>query len=223
MRRVRWTTVALFCFALVGGTACDSSDDGGGPGEGDGQGAGDTTPGGDETGGDVAATPDTGGGTGDVAELPVEFTQTALVSGCGGFAAPAGDKAEGDDYCAAETLDWTYDAASQTLVLTNARVSLNCCGAHDMTAEWQAGVYVVTETDQPDGEQGRCRCMCVFDYSITLVGVPAGVMSLLVKRAVYEEEGGPYDVWQGDVDLGSGSGSIVIDGDAIDWCHVTGV
>ncbi len=91
--------------------------------------------------------------------------QTASTSDCGGFdstknalTADAGE--EEPAYCDAEVLLWKYESGK--LSLTNARVSLNCCGEHSVSIEEEdEGEYLISEVDAPE--------------STFLGGVPAAV------------------------------------------------
>ena len=86
---------------------------------------------------------------------PAQLVQQQTISACGGFQAALPPETGGaDDYCAAELLDWTYDAATETLELTDARALLNCCGVRTVEMAQVDGVYVVTETDAPE-DMGR--------------------------------------------------------------------
>lgn len=155
-------------------------------------------------------------------ELESGITQQQdRISECGGFE-KAGDHLFGgpENYCDAEVLHWQYVPESQTLHLADARVLLNCCGDHTMTIKEVEGVYVVTETDDPEDGWGRCHCMCVFDYTMSAVGLAEGVIQLKIVREVSDWPEGSGDVWEGELDLSEGSGAIVIDDetDVTGWC-----
>lgn len=154
------------------------------------------------------------------------LAQDDRVSECGGFE-PVGQALTADEaaYCDAEVLRWRYDSSFEKLVLTNTRVPLNCCGEHSMTVHQEGETYVVTERDAPEQigllpvEGARCGCMCVFDYEVTVRGVPEGTIEVKLVRDVTDDEGGPETVWQGTIDLGQGQGGIVVDeSDAEPWC-----
>ncbi len=146
------------------------------------------------------------------------LTQHAAISDCGGFATT--QRSADADYCDAEVLDWSYDATTQKLTVVNNRVLLNCCGDHSMTATLVDGVYVIDEVDAPEGGAGRCDCMCVFDYSLEIEGVPSGVIAVQLFRDVTDNESGPALLYDGDFDLGSGSGSEIIDATDVGmWCE----
>ncbi len=143
--------------------------------------------------------------------------QHQAVSECGGFG-PVEDYDSGGDYCAAEVLSWRYDAEAGTLDLSDERVLLNCCGDHSVEAAADGDLVVVTETDAPESGAGRCDCLCVFDFALTLEGVEAGPLALRIVRDV-TDEGGPATVWEGTLDLGAGEGSVVLsDEDVGMWC-----
>ncbi len=150
------------------------------------------------------------------------INQQAHSSECGGFPEPLsggmGDSGEGLEYCDAEVLHWSYDAQSQELSLSDERIELNCCGLHDMVIEQQGGVYVVTETDQPDG-YGRCSCMCVFDFALVADPIPEEVISIEIVRDVSDDGSDPQVVFSGELDLRKGSGSEVIDDTPSMWCE----
>jgi hypothetical protein len=143
--------------------------------------------------------------------------QSSDISECGGFDA-AGYKAAGD-YCDAELLVWSYDAEAGRAGLIDQRILLNCCGDHSMSATLVDGVYVLEEVDAPEGGSGRCDCMCVFDFGIELE-VGGGLMPVRIVRDVTDEGGEATTVWEGVIDLGAGSGSVVIDDSDIGmWCE----
>lgn len=157
-----------------------------------------------------------GGGSGGA------LAQQASVSECGGFAQAALSVADDEaalDYCAAEVIDWAYDAASRTLVLRNERVLLNCCGEHAIAAEpAEGGGLLVTETDDPD-HGARCGCMCVFDFVLQLEDVDAAALPLTLERLVGDDEDASGTKWQGTIDPSQGAGTIVVDGgDVGPWC-----
>lgn len=164
-----------------------------------------------------------------VADPPVDepstsdISQQSVVSECGGFPSPMDSSGAGEPagYCDAEVLHWSYDAVSEELVLTDNRIELNCCGVHDMTIEKQGDVYVVTETDTPevfDGYEARCGCMCVFDYSLTADPIAEDVIQVRIIRNVTDDNQGLQLVFEGELDLRDGSGSVVIDDTPSDWC-----
>jgi hypothetical protein len=147
-------------------------------------------------------------GTEPGAEL---IPQQARVSECGGFGATRdGPRA----YCDAELLRWQFQAG--TLSLTDQRVELNCCGLHGMQVELVDGVYLVTETDEPG--DGRCHCMCVFDFNVVAEGIPEGVIRVRLERMVTDWPEASGLVWEGDLDLAQGSGEIVVSSAPSSFC-----
>ncbi len=150
-----------------------------------------------------------------------EMTLSSELSPCGGFAEYENAPAEELGYCDAEQLGWSYDAETRTLELLDSRILLNCCGDRTVEGDLIDGVYVITEIDRPEGGEpgGRCNCMCVFDFAITLEGVPEEVVSVRLVRDS-DDEGGPRTVWDGTLDLSLGAGSEVIDDtDVGPWCQ----
>jgi hypothetical protein len=155
------------------------------------------------------------GGSGPAAS---EFQEEVQVSECGGFVSllrsPLGDRAT---YCDAEVLNWAYDVEAGRLNLANNRVLLNCCGEHEMTVAHAAGTFVVTEIDAPGA--GRCRCDCVFDYTVSFTGTAGWEVPLRLVRDVTDSGAAPAVVWEGTLDLTQGAGQIVIDTtDVSAWC-----
>jgi len=132
------------------------------------------------------------------------------ISDCGGFDVALVEEYEGD-YCDAEVLHWTYDAASSTLELSDERIELNCCGDHDMTLGLIDGVYVASETDAPLAGGSRCNCSCVFDFSIAAKGVPEEVITLRLERHVTDGSAMGGVIWEGTLDLSQGAGWVVVD------------
>lgn len=149
------------------------------------------------------------------------LTQQAAISDCGGFFNPQQKTPMGDPatYCDAEMLYWAYDGSTQTLSVANNRINLNCCGLHSMEASLVDGVYVLTETDAPEFGDARCSCMCVFDYTIDVQGIPLGTIPLRIERNVTDSQEGVQVVWQGTLDLATGDGSAILDSTDVEpWC-----
>jgi hypothetical protein len=175
-----------------------------------------------------------------VTRMMVVITAIALVAGCGGYtdqndpvitsedrvSACGGFESQGSpllgdpvDYCAAEVLHWLYEADTQILKLADARVLLNCCGDHAMTVAEQDGVYVFTETDDPEFGDARCACMCVFDFAIEVTGITTGVIPIRIQREVSDWPEGSGLILEAELDLSLGSGFITIDEtDVYPWC-----
>jgi hypothetical protein len=152
---------------------------------------------------------------------PGLLEQHQAISACGGFEETLPPETGGaDDYCAAEVLDWAYDAATQVLELTDARALLNCCGERTMGMSLVEGVYVVSELDSAEGGMGRCDCMCVFDLRLTVEGLLGGILPVRVERLVTDEASAPAVVWEGELDLGLGAGAVVLDATDVGmWCR----
>jgi hypothetical protein len=158
------------------------------------------------------------GGFGTEHENPGEIThQEDEISGCGGFEKEGNFFDVALAYCDAEILYWQYDAETETLMLADARVLLNCCGDHSMTIEEVEGVYVVTERDAPMNYGARCACMCVFDFTMEATGIPEGTIQLRIVLEVTDWEEGSGTVFEGELDLTQGSGSVIIDDTPIDY------
>ncbi|OGQ78019.1 MAG: hypothetical protein A2289_21405 [Deltaproteobacteria bacterium RIFOXYA12_FULL_58_15] len=152
--------------------------------------------------------------------------QTSSLSECGGFDSTKGaltaDGEEEPAYCDAEVLLWEYESGK--LSLTNARVSLNCCGEHSISIEEEdEGEYLVSEVDDPEssflGGGARCSCMCVFDFRIEANDMPERTIHLNLERDVTDSDEGNQSIWQGDIDLTEGNGRIVIDETASFECE----
>lgn len=158
---------------------------------------------------------------------PSAVQAASSVSDCGGFQergkSNAGASAPAPTpYCDAEALRWTYDAISGTLILSDERILLNCCGDHSVKVSEQSGVFVVHQKDEPEGAAGgaRCGCMCVFDYKTTLTGVSGSSIDIEIVREVTDEGSGVKAVWSGTLDLTKAAGEIVIDKtDVGPWCQ----
>jgi hypothetical protein len=156
------------------------------------------------------------------------LTQFPAVSECGGFVKSGSPGAKIDPpttdpatYCDAERLLWVYDAASQSLGLSNTRVLLNCCGDHSISVVEEDGTYVINEVDAPEAAAGgaRCGCMCVFDYTISVEPIPAGALPVRLVLDVTDSMMPPKVVFEGSLDLSKGSGELVIDPNTVDpWC-----
>lgn len=114
--------------------------------------------------------------------------------------------------CESEVVSWSYDAASQSLSLSNGRVALNCCGHRAMQVERVDSVLEVTERDTPD-EGGRCASTCAFDLSTSIAGVAPGEVFVKLLRDVTDENGSAVLVWQGNLDLTEGSGKVAVAAD----------
>lgn len=152
---------------------------------------------------------------------PQPLPQTPTISECGGFAAASKSDGPPLSYCDAETLSFTHDAATGTLTLQNDRIVLNCCGDRGITATLEEGVYVLRETDAPEGGNGRCNCMCVFDFKVAVQGVPSQTIKVQLERTITDgNSGAAAIIWTGSLDLTQQSGKVVVDAtDAAPWCQ----
>ncbi len=107
--------------------------------------------------------------------------QNARTSECGGFStakitAPA-------DTLSGETLSWRYDASAGVIAFTNSRVELNCCGKHSINAYRDRDTLVISESDQP-ADNGRCKCLCTFDFGIDVKGTFSNTTAVRLERTV---------------------------------------
>jgi len=144
-----------------------------------------------------------------------------LTSACGGLGNEALALTSGD-YCAAEVIDWAYDAETGELSLLHQRTTLNCCGQHSVSADWDGDTIVVTSIDSPEGMGARCACMCVFDFGLTVTDVVAGAapQALVWGEVVTDDDQEePRVVFDGTLDLSQGSGRIVISDAESMWCQ----
>jgi len=151
-----------------------------------------------------------------------DFTVAPSISECGGFI-KSGAKIPMPDpttYCDAERLLWNYDAASKTLGMTNARVTLNCCGDHSVKVSRDGETIVFTEVDAPEAAAGgaRCNCECVFDYGADISPVEPGNISIRIMRDVTDAP--PVTMaWEGTIDTSGGEGEVVVSMESADpWC-----
>jgi len=155
-------------------------------------------------------------------EDPSILVQHQAISDCGGFDETSFEESDGAgdaEYCAAERLNWTYDAATETLDLVDARAVLNCCGERSVELELVDGIYVVRETDAAEGA-GRCDCMCVFDLALTVEGLSGGVIPVRIERHETDVAAAPQVIWEGELDLLAAAGSAVLDAtEAGPWCR----
>jgi hypothetical protein len=142
------------------------------------------------------------------------------VSECGGFAEL--ERSEGAGYCGANRLDWTYDAVAGKLTLADKRVLLNCCGDHSVKVKQENGTYVITEIDAPEQGGGRCLCMCVYDFEVTIAHAGGGPISIEIERDVTDDSEPAETVFSGQLDLSAGSGSEVLASTDVSlWCEST--
>jgi hypothetical protein len=157
------------------------------------------------------------------ADPVVEVTITSHLSDCGGL--PEKQRSEvmagtwAVPYCDAEVIHWRYNAARSALSILDARVELNCCGAHDLTMSRLAdGSYLVTEIDNP-GEGGRCDCTCAFDYQLTAEGIPNDPIGIKIVRQIGDKPG-VLDIWQDEWQPSQVGGAAIVDfSDGASWCE----
>ncbi|MCA9620798.1 MAG: hypothetical protein KC731_17360, partial [Myxococcales bacterium] len=151
--------------------------------------------------------PGGGGGT--------SLQQHATLSDCG-------DSQQTTEYCAAEVLVWTHDPNTSTLTLLDRRMELNCCGERSwVISEVSGGGYMALQTDAPEiveGEEARCGCMCIFDYTLVSDPIPAGTIDLTIIRNVTDDSESPRTMFEGSIDLTAGSGEIVLDESPTIFC-----
>ncbi len=139
--------------------------------------------------------------------------QTGGISACGGQ-----PHAPGGDYCDAEVLEWSYDPATGTLTVVDKRAHLNCGGKRDIVIVLEGDVWVIRETDSP-GEEGRMRCMCMFDFDLEARCLPGGTMRVRLERIITDSDPAAEVLFDGEIDLGEGAGRIVLDDDPSPGCE----
>jgi hypothetical protein len=165
-----------------------------------------------------------GASTGD----PSGLEQYPSISECGGFVQGGNPGAKIDPpksdpatYCDAERLLWIYDAATQSLGLSNTRVVLNCCGDHTINVVQENGTLILNERDAPQANAGgaRCSCQCVFDFTVSVEPIPAGSLPIRLVLDVTDSGKPPEVVYGGSLDLSQGSGDVTIDTTSAEpWC-----
>jgi len=141
-------------------------------------------------------------------------TVASAISECDGFSGSA--KRSGEEipfeldpktYNDAERLLWQYDEKTAVLNIMNARVILNCCGDHRISALQEHDTLIIAENDQPEDGSKRCRCLCAFDFFIGLSGVSRRILPLKITLTVDDST---WTKWQGKIDLAGGNGEIII-------------
>ena len=75
----------------------------------------------------------------------------------------------------------------------------------------EGGVYVLSETDEPDEGDDRCLCMCFFDYGVSLPDISVGSLALRLVRHIPDNEPSSWSVWEGSIDLSLGTGEVLIE------------
>jgi len=127
----------------------------------------------------------------------------ALVSECGGFSAEKSTRSAADS---TETMTWEYEASSKTLRFHHAALMLNCCGVHTVDAWFEDGMVGIEENDQP-AEGGRCKCICPFDFNVTLTGIEQDSVEVSILLTIDDDT---TEHWTGTIDCAQGSGTVVI-------------
>ncbi len=168
--------------------------------------------------------------TESTADTVLNLGKNAALSGCGGFTSETESqrnalsedaKADGavDQDCSEELL-WTYDSSTSTITFLHHNSRLNCCGEHSIvvTTAGTAGAYEIAVNDAL-GDEGRCRCMCQYDFKVDLPEV-SGTIQVKLTLTVEDELAEPAVTtrWEGQIDLGSGSGTEVIGQRSGDAC-----
>ena len=127
------------------------------------------------------------------------------VSECGGFDSEKRNVRSTDTET--ETLIWEFDSKTGILDLIHAGLVLNCCGIHTIEASIENDILTLFEDDQPDSTGGRCRCICPFDFAITLSGMKSGDVTLRIMLRVDDDT---TEHWTGQINLGDENGIIPI-------------
>jgi hypothetical protein len=112
---------------------------------------------------------------------------------------------EEPDYCD-RTLYWKYSGG--LLQLVDFPVALNCCGVRSVQYELAGDTYTITESDRPEDDGTRCRCMCDTSYSICISNLPQTLTKFRLLLQVAEQGPDPEEVWQGELDLAAGGGQV---------------
>lgn len=125
------------------------------------------------------------------------------------------------EYCAAERLKWSYDATTKVLNVQNTRAELNCCGERAIKAYKNPdGSYELLETDDKE-ENGRCNCMCVFDFGVDLKDIEAGTIDVTLARHILDDPNQNKEtIWSGKITIPAmnAEDSIDINTNASVWC-----
>jgi hypothetical protein len=130
--------------------------------------------------------------------------KNSRVSECGGFA--ASKTAAESDTSTTEKLIWSFNRETHTLALLNKRVNLNCCGIHSISATKEGGDIVISESDKQLNE-GRCRCMCLYDFATEIEGIYEDSIFLRLELTV---DSTLFQKWSGTVLPADGNGEITI-------------
>jgi len=145
-------------------------------------------------------------------------SQSYAISECGGFARKSDDTYNASSYCANELLLWSRDPKTGAVTFTDQRVELNCCGDRSITAADQGGVLVITVTDAPEQGGGRCYCMCVFDFAVT-VGQLTGKVPVKLVRDITDDNQPSKTIYSGTLDLTADSGAVIVDQSPAAFCQ----
>jgi len=205
--------------------------------DGAGSGAEDTETAGD--GGAENPTPDSEGNTneggmgqeGNGAPGSGNVSFVPEISGCGGFGSNGEAlkvknpwRSPPDDpgpQCGDEKIVWSYDSATKTLTLTNVNVWLNCCGEHSVLLAPDVDGLIMFEKDEPEmmeGKPTRCKCMCFYDFRVTIENMDGTPFRLTIEREVTDSGKGKEYIWTGEIDLTMPEGEKVIS-EQIGWCE----
>lgn len=142
------------------------------------------------------------------------------VSECGGFETVARALDENPD-CSDHVVTLTVDQDDPDVVhFVNQGVWLNCCGEHDIKVFLEDGIYVIYEYDEPEGGLfggARCGCMCLFDFAVDIPDVDQEIVSLRIRLDVSDDDIPERTVWEGDLDLSTGTATHVI-AENVGWC-----
>lgn len=111
-----------------------------------------------------------------------------------------------------EALNWTGDPATGSVTFVHTNNRLNCCGVRSIEAipmKDGAG-FELAETDRSESG-ARCNCVCLYDFEVE-VPVDQSAMHVKLTLWVEEEESNPgrQVVWEGEIDLSAGFGSVLI-------------
>jgi hypothetical protein len=154
-----------------------------------------------------------GGGGSDSSSVAVGTNP--LISECGGFDTMQNiliSQQEEDASCSDERLFWQYDEVSQIVHFLNKDVWLNCCGEHSISISMdeETGKYTIVETDDPLDGDGRCSCMCFFDFAIDLNN-PTTIADTIYVKLTRVIDGAEDAIWEGELILSDGEGDVLIE------------
>lgn len=152
----------------------------------------------------------------------VDVGTNPRISGCGGFDTSQNrliSQQEEDSSCSDERLIWQYDEESQTVHFLNKDIYLNCCGEHYVSIfeNEKIGNYKIEEIDNAIGGDGRCNCMCFFDFEIDLVN-PTTIEDTIYVTLTRVIDGDDDVIWEGELVLSEGEGDILIE-ENVGYCY----